>query len=120
MKNINYVINGILAVAVIVLFVLQFTGESKTISVPEHASSDTTMVAGNGSIAYFRIDSVLANWDLYLEAQKDLASKQQELETDFESKSQSFVKRVEDAQDGAQPVELLEAEFTEKDPLPAD
>jgi|TARA_S200002703_G_scaffold32860_3_gene28590 hypothetical protein len=30
------------------------------------------------------------------------------------------MKRVEDAKDGAQPVELIEAEFTEKDPLPAD
>jgi predicted ABC-class ATPase len=30
------------------------------------------------------------------------------------------MKRVEDAQDGAQSVELIEAEFTEKDPLPAD
>ena len=30
------------------------------------------------------------------------------------------MKRVEDAKNRTQPVELIEAEFTEKDPLPAD
>lgn len=99
MKNLNYIIHGILGAAVIVLFILYFTGGSAE---PEQqiAKSDTTTVAAasQGSIAYFKVDSVLANWELYFEMQDELSSKQQQLETDFESKSQSFMKRVEDAQ----------------------
>jgi outer membrane protein len=105
MKNINYIINGILAAAVVVLFILQFdgkgTGESSETSDPSGASSEKTenaIQAGGAAIAYFDIDSVMANWALYTDVQERLAAKQRQLESDFESKSQSFMKRVEDAQ----------------------
>jgi len=98
MKNINYIIHGILGAAVIVLFVLYFTGDSADTPVQNQPSSDSVTVQGGGNIAYFKIDSVLANWELYFNVQEKLSAKQQELETDFESRSQSFMKRVEDAQ----------------------
>lgn len=98
MKNINYIIHGILGAAVIVLFVLYFTGGSADTPVQDQPSSDSVAVQGGGNIAYFKIDSVLANWELYFNVQEKLSAKQQELETDFESRSQSFMKRVEDAQ----------------------
>ncbi|MEX0982564.1 MAG: OmpH family outer membrane protein [Bacteroidales bacterium] len=105
MKNINYIINGILAVAVIVLFVLQFngksTGEPSETSKPSGSSveqAENAIPAGEVAIAYFDIDSVMANWTLYADVQEKLAAKQRQLESDFESKSQSFMKRVEDAQ----------------------
>lgn len=31
MKNINYIINGVLALAVVILFVLQFTGKKNLV-----------------------------------------------------------------------------------------
>ncbi len=98
MKNINYIINGVLGAAVIVLFVLYFSGGSddKPIQFSGHSSDSTSQ--GNGAIAFFKVDSVLANWELYFDMQEDLASKQQQLETDFNKKSDSFMKRVEDAQ----------------------
>ncbi|MDF1571364.1 MAG: OmpH family outer membrane protein [Bacteroidales bacterium] len=98
MKNINYIIHGILGAAVIVLFVLYFTGGSADSPAQDQHSSDSVAVQGGGNIAYFKIDSVLANWELYFNVQEKLSAKQQELETDFESRSQSFMKRVEDAQ----------------------
>lgn len=97
-KNINYIINGILGAAVIVLFVLHFTRGSAEKPVQNKPAADTSSVKRDGSIAYFKIDSVLANWELYFNVQEELSAKQQELETDFESRSQSFMKRVEDAQ----------------------
>lgn len=100
MKNVNYIIHGILGAAVIVLFVLHFSAGSGEPAVQAKSSSDSTAVQGqgSGSIAYFKIDSVLANWELYFDMQEQLSAKQTELETDFESRSQSFMKRVEDAQ----------------------
>lgn len=99
MKNINYVINGILGLAVIALFVLFFTDKDNS-SVSDNTGSESaqTAVQSNGTIAYFVVDSVMANWDLFHSMQEELSSKQQEMETDFESKSQGFMKRVEDAQ----------------------
>ena len=99
MKNLNYIIHGILGAAVIALFILYFTGEP-TDSKPVQAVQDTSAVVqqGTSGIAYFKVDSVLANWELYYDMQEDLSAKQQKLENDFESKSQSFMKRVEDAQ----------------------
>ncbi len=99
MKNINYIINGILAAAVIVLFVLFFTGDRT--AAPSETSSEqpeNAIPAGEVAIAYFEIDSVLAEWELYFDVQEKLAAKQRQLETDFDSKSKSFMKRVEDAQ----------------------
>ena len=99
MKNINYIINGILAVAVIVLFVLHFSGDRT--ADPSGQSSEkpeNAIPAGEVAIAYFDIDSVLSNWTLYFDIQEKLASKQRQLESDFDSKSRSFMKRVEDAQ----------------------
>src|SRR6056297_402926 len=105
MKNTNYIINGILAAAVVVLFVLQFSGDRTAESADTSKTSGTTaeqpenaIPAGEVAIAYFDIDSVMANWTLYADVQERLAAKQRQLESDFESKSQSFMKRVEDAQ----------------------
>ena len=100
MKNINYIINGILAVAVIVLFVLHFTGD-RTAEPSQEQSADrpeNAIPAGEVAIAYFDIDSVMASWTLYADVQEKLAAKQRQLESDFDSRSRSFMKRVEDAQ----------------------
>ncbi|MEX0986536.1 MAG: OmpH family outer membrane protein [Bacteroidales bacterium] len=104
MKNINYIISGILGAAVIALFVLHFTGETGVAGDPtgtdgsENRKSDPVRTDGTLNIAYFEVDSVLANWDLYYEIQEQLESKQKQLESEFESKTNSFRKRVEDAQ----------------------
>jgi outer membrane protein len=98
MKNINYIINGILGAAVIALFVLYFTGNSDKASVSQNAPANSVVAEGGTSIAYFKVDSVLANWDYYFTEQEKLAAKQTQMETDFEGKSSEFMKRVEDAQ----------------------
>ena len=97
MKIANIVTNVVLAVAVVVLFVLHFSGgESKEIkggqaSVEMASPSDI-------SIAYFNMDSVMSQWDLYFEYQQDLGQKQSEMEADFAGKTENFYQRVQDAQ----------------------
>ncbi|MCF8224582.1 MAG: OmpH family outer membrane protein [Bacteroidales bacterium] len=100
MKNLNYIFNGILGVAVIILFVLHFSGNTPSgeVSKSQPAVESDSPGEKSSNIAYFKIDSVLANWEMYFNIQEQLGKKQQQLEADFENRSQSFMKRVEDAQ----------------------
>jgi len=101
MKQLNLIINAVLVAAVVALFVLQlfvlhFSGSKE--------GTGSTAVTGNGTpsgdlkIAYFQIDSVLLNWQLYQDMQNEMASKQQKLESDFSGKTQTFYNSVQDAQ----------------------
>jgi len=70
MKNTHGIVTGVLAVAVIILFILQFTGPGKG---PKSASykTDTSLVnKGVVRIKYVDSDSITANWDFA----KDLMS----------------------------------------------
>jgi len=101
MKNINYIINGVLAVAVVILFILHFTGSRQE-------SVTRTVSQGEGSlevlpIAYVNVDSLLLNYnyakDLYEiqmksqeNARVNLGQKMRDLEKDvmdFQSKLQN-------------------------------
>ena len=61
MKNINYVVNGVLAIAVIILFVMQFSGKNETKVVKSISSGE----ASNGTmpVAYVNVDSLLENYN---------------------------------------------------------
>jgi len=88
MKNSNYIINGILIVAVIVLFILQFTGGKAG---TKHSETTDGVADSSGfhlPIAYIRTDSLLSNYNFY----KDLSD---EMMKKFEDKSLS-VKQRED------------------------
>jgi outer membrane protein len=102
MKNANYIINGILAVAVIVLFFLHFSGRKCT-----HLSNNDSF--GSDSInqsllpvAYIRTDSLLNNYKLF----KDLNEvSMKELEShrfDINQRKQRFEKEVMDFQQKVQ------------------
>jgi len=97
MKIANIVTNVVLAAAVVVLFVLHFSGGEKTENKTEQSNvqmADPSDI----SIAYFNMDSVMSQWDLYFEYQQELGQKQSELEADFAGKTESFYQRVQDAQ----------------------
>lgn len=99
MKNTNLIINGVLAAAVIALFVLNFTDGDKAATEGGSKPAQATMSqSGDLKIAYFNVDSVLANWDMYFQIQQELAAKQTSLESEFGSQQQAFMSRVEDAQ----------------------
>ena len=67
MKNTNYIINGILAVAVAILFVLFFTGKKGSDSNSGVVVSDS--LSAELPIAYIDVDSLLNNYNYF----KDLS-----------------------------------------------
>jgi outer membrane protein len=97
MKIANIVTNVVLGAAVIVLFVFHFTGGEKKVS---GGAAAAAMIANPSdiSIAYFNMDSVMSQWDLYFSYQQELQQKQTEMEADFAGRTETFYQRVQDAQ----------------------
>ena len=97
MKIANIVTNVVLGAAVIVLFVFHFSGE-KGDKGGVHTAAAMLANPGDISIAYFNMDSVMSQWDLYDDYQQDLSQKQTELEADFAGRTETFYQSVQDAQ----------------------
>lgn len=98
MKIANIVTNVVLGAAVVVLFVLHFTGNEKSEGGNEQAATAEMADPSNISIAYFNMDSVMSQWDLYFEYQQELGQRQAELEADFAGRTETFYQSVQDAQ----------------------
>ncbi len=75
MKIANIVTNVVLAAAVIVLFIFHFSGGEKKVSGGDAASA-VMANPSDISIAYFNMDSVMSQWDLYFDYQQELQQKQ--------------------------------------------
>ena len=75
MKIANIVTNVVLGAAVIVLFVFHFSGNRK-VDAGDGAAAELVANPGDISIAYFNMDSVMSQWNLYDEYQQELEQKQ--------------------------------------------
>ena len=96
MKIANIVTNVILGAAVIVLFVFHFSGNGK-VEAGDDAAAALVANPGDISIAYFNMDSVMSQWNLYDEYQQELLQRQTELEADFAGRTETFYQSVQDA-----------------------
>lgn len=73
MKNLSYVINGVLAVAIIILFILFFTSKNSPAgSTSVKFESDTTLTL---PIAYVNVDSIWTNYEFAKNAREILLRK---------------------------------------------
>lgn len=75
MKNISYVINGILAVAIIILFILFFTTKKNSdgnVTPLKYEANDSTVLL---PIAYVNVDSLLLNYKFAIDANDRLMKK---------------------------------------------
>jgi outer membrane protein len=91
MKGTSLIVSIVLFVAVVVLYVLQFTGEGKN----EHGSAVSSSPANNSGglkIAYVKADSVLLNYDLSQDLHDDFTKKQEAYTAEYVTKRQSFEK----------------------------
>ena len=84
MKSTTSVINGILAVAIIVLFVLHFNNKSTP-------STPASVKNGSGQIAYFEIDSIQNNYELFKEVKAALQLKDQQNQTTLTALKNDYI-----------------------------
>lgn len=104
MKNLSLVFNGILAVAVVILFVLHFSGEKGGNG--EHKNKTTketaTQSEGEFKVAYVLIDSLLANYTLAQELTEELLKNKSALESELSTKGQKLEKKIAEFQNQVQ------------------
>lgn len=102
MKNVSLIINIVLGVAVAVLFVLHFTSPQ----IPEEMNADNEKLTENLSlskdIVYVDFDTLLNNYDMFFDLQKQFIEKQQTMESELNSSSRSYERQVADYQDKVQ------------------
>jgi outer membrane protein len=88
MKSTNYVINGILAIAIIILFTLQFSkkeGVSKS-----DLSVDSDSLSYHLPLAYIRTDSLLENYKYSVDLHESLMKKMENERVGFNQRSQKL------------------------------
>ncbi len=101
MKRLPLILNIVLAVAVVALYVLYFTG----IGSSKKGSSVNGLPAGSaqgGSIFYVQIDTVLSHFDMATDLSAELQSKFTASQTEFENKQKAYQNDVNDYQYKAQ------------------
>lgn len=76
MKNLNYIINGVLAVAVVVLYVMQFTSKSNKVAASFESSGSVVDMA-TLPIAYVNTDSLLRAYNFAKDMDEALVRKQE-------------------------------------------
>jgi outer membrane protein len=110
MKSISWIINGVLAAAIIVLFVLHFNNEN--------APSTTASVQKlNGHIAYFEIDSIQNNYELFKEVKAALQLKDQQHSTSLAYSKNEYLAKYQELQKYGQSLTPAEVEIRQQELL---
>ena len=96
MKNINYVINGVLAVAVIILFVMQFSSKKESTVAPAFTTEgDSTNLL---PVAYVNVDSLLANYNYSKDLNERILKMQEDYRLDMTQRSNALRTELNDFQ----------------------
>lgn len=95
MKNINYVINGVLAVAVVILFVMQFSGKKET-NVSKALASGESVAEGLLPIAYVNVDSLLLNYNYFKDLNEQLLKKEENSRANVTQQARNLQNEVQE------------------------
>ena len=96
MRNINYVINGVLAVAVVILYVMQFSDTKESGVTRTFASAgDTTALL---PIAYVNVDSLLLNYNYSKDLNEIILKKQENSRANITQKARSLESEMQEFQ----------------------
>ena len=96
MRNINYVINGVLAVAVVILCVMQFSDkkESGVTRTFAHTEDQTAVLP----IAYVNVDSLLLNYNYSKDLNEMILKKQENSRANITQKARSLESEMQEFQ----------------------
>jgi outer membrane protein len=116
MKKPWLIVNIALIAAIAVLYVLHFTG-GKSVVKEERKQTGNSPVTGDlsRSIYYINFDTVLANYDMYLDIQDQLERMAKTSEAELAAKDKAFQKEVADYQSQLQKGLLLRSEAQERE-----
>jgi outer membrane protein len=95
MKNINYIINGVLAVAVIILFIMQFA-EKK---VSEETKPSLAIGENTPSllpVAYLNMDTLLQNYNYYKDLNEIIVRKEENARASVNQQASQLQSEIQD------------------------
>ena len=95
MKNINYVINGVLAVAVVILFAMQFSDKKETNASKALASGEGN-AEGMLPIAYVNVDSLLLNYNYFKDLNEQLLRKEENSRANVTQQARNLQNEVQE------------------------
>ncbi|MDR2232623.1 MAG: OmpH family outer membrane protein [Tannerella sp.] len=79
MKNVNYVINGVLAVAVIILFIMQFSGKQGVLPSSGHSATASDDFTASMPVAYIDIDTLVEKYYFSIDLREQILKKQEDM-----------------------------------------
>ena len=111
MKNISLALNGILLIAVAVLYYFQFKGSSE----PAESKEQGQVFPTELRIAYINSDSVLANYEYFKKMAGELEAKGQTFDQDLRNRMESLQREITAYQQNVNNLTLNQARATEED-----
>ncbi|MCX6307330.1 MAG: hypothetical protein NTY32_00395 [Bacteroidia bacterium] len=90
MKHINSIVNIVLAIGLIVLYILHFTGANSGKSSQRAAGSDSTALAAQLPIAYINVDSLLLNYNYSKDLNEVLIRKRENAQATLTEKARKL------------------------------
>jgi len=101
MKSNTLIFNGVLAVAVVILYILHFTSGNTT------AKSSAVGVAGS-KVAYFEIDSIQNSYEFFKEVKSSLQVKDMENAKELTALKNAFASKYQDLQNNGRSLSQAE------------
>ena len=97
MKNLSLTLNIILFIAVAILYFLHFSSDN-TVEEAGDESATSAFDKSNLKIAYVNSDSLISNFDFFIEKSEELESERLKSESDLETRARGIEKQVSDFQ----------------------
>lgn len=110
-NNISIVLNVVLLVAVAVLYVLHFKGDSDQVDHAEVSSAAPVDL----SIAYVNSDSLLKNYSFFQQLEKQLIGKRDKLNVEYQNRAEGLQKEISNFQATAGNMTISQARAVEED-----
>ncbi len=108
MKNLSTILNIVLLVAVVVLFVLQF-------SKPSASPATSVAASGPAQIAYINADTVLKYYDFLKEEQKKFDARGQKIEQDLKTRATALQAEIDSYKNNYGNMTIGQAKAVEED-----
>lgn len=115
MKNLSLILNGILAVAVIYLYVLHFSNGGPGVAGNESDSLSVNTTASVPKIAYVNSDTLLEYYTFFQDKRVELEEKAKELQSNYENRARGLQSEIETFQRNAGSMTINQARAVEED-----
>jgi outer membrane protein len=95
MKNINYILNGVLAVAVVILFIMQFTGKKASDDLRPTPAADGALPSLL-PVAYVNMDSLLQSYNYYKDLNEIIVRKEENARASVNQQGSQLQSEIQD------------------------